>query len=295
MLLEFLEYATRLLKNNMTTIILGTTTATATATKTTTIASTISNAISSTSTSSHPTHVDMLPERPATTYPALETFNSTLKTLFNKTLANVTQANLSDYTIPYTLLPSMGNGTIDASVAGNAVESGGATTAMSALPTLHATRYAMEATTPAQTVATFIAAGHKNRATIIVYPTVSPESIVIPIVSCIFGFPILALLVICCLRRRAKLARERDRRRNYDMQDHAVSLVRFSPIHRLNYRPSRAISLRPERSLSQGFTSLELDTVVEERCSDVEQTQTEILNAESPMETTSSYKMSFSS
>lgn len=64
--------------------------------------------------------------------------------------------------------------------------------------------------------------------------SVSPESIVIPIVSCIFGFPILALLVICCLRRRAKLARERDRRRNYDMQDHAVSLVRFSPIHRLS-------------------------------------------------------------
>ncbi|SPP78466.1 Hypothetical predicted protein [Drosophila guanche] len=153
----------------------------------------------------------------------------------------------------------------------------------------------MAATFQAQTVATFIAAGNKNRpTTIVVYPTVSPESIVIPIVSCIFGFPILALIVICCLRRRAKLARERDRRRNYDMQDHAVSLVRFSPIHRLNYRSSRAISLRPERSLSQGFTSLELDTVLEERCSDVEQTQTEILNPESPMDTTS-YKMSFSS
>ncbi|XP_017067014.1 uncharacterized protein LOC108105093 isoform X2 [Drosophila eugracilis] len=152
------------------------------------------------------------------------------------------------------------------------------------------------ATFQAQTVATFIAAtGTKNRpTTIVVYPTVSPESIVIPIVSCIFGFPILALIVICCLRRRAKLARERDRRRNYDMQDHAVSLVRFSPIHRLNYRSSRAISLRPERSLSQGFTSLELDTVLEERCSDVEQTQTEMFNPESPMDTTS-YKMSFSS
>ncbi|XP_011296275.2 uncharacterized protein LOC101895294 isoform X1 [Musca domestica] len=149
--------------------------------------------------------------------------------------------------------------------------------------------------TATQTVATFMA-GNKNRATtIIVYPTVSPESIVIPIVSCIFGFPILAFIVICCLRHRAKMARERDRRRNYDMQDHAVSLVRFSPIHRLNYRSSRAISLRPERSLSQGFTSLELDTVVEERCSDVEQTQTEILHPESPMESSTSYKMSLSS
>lgn len=56
----------------------------------------------------------------------------------------------------------------------------------------------------------------------------------IPILSCILGFPLLALLVICCLRRRAKLARERDRRRNYDLQDHAVGLVRISNIHRLS-------------------------------------------------------------
>uniref|UniRef100_A0A182W060 Uncharacterized protein n=1 Tax=Anopheles minimus TaxID=112268 RepID=A0A182W060_9DIPT len=63
-----------------------------------------------------------------------------------------------------------------------------------------------------------------KRATIVIYPTVSPETVIIPIVSCIIGFPILALLVICCLRRRAKLARDRDRRRNIDLQDHAVSL-----------------------------------------------------------------------
>ncbi|XP_017067016.1 uncharacterized protein LOC108105093 isoform X4 [Drosophila eugracilis] len=65
-------------------------------------------------------------------------------------------------------------------------------------------------------------------------------------------------------------------------------------VYPTDYRSSRAISLRPERSLSQGFTSLELDTVLEERCSDVEQTQTEMFNPESPMDTTS-YKMSFSS
>lgn len=74
-----------------------------------------------------------------------------------------------------------------------------------------------------------------------------------------------------------------------------IIYILYSQRLSIDYRPSRAISLRPERSLSQGFTSLELDTVVEERCSDVEQTQTEILNAESPMETTSSYRMSFSS
>lgn len=134
---------------------------------------------------------------------------------------------------------------------------------------------------PAQTLATFVI--NNKRPTIIIYPTISPESVVIPIVSCILGFPLLALLVICCLRRRAKLARERDRRRNYDIQDHAVSLVRFSPIHRLNNRSSRVISLRPERSLSHGFPSLELDTVLEER-SDVEQTQTDIFNSDSPVE-----------
>lgn len=63
--------------------------------------------------------------------------------------------------------------------------------------------------------------------------SVSPESVVVPIVSCIFGFPVFALLIICCLRRRAKMARERDRL-SYGLQDHAVSLVRFSPIHRIS-------------------------------------------------------------
>ncbi|XP_048505281.1 uncharacterized protein LOC105684774 isoform X3 [Athalia rosae] len=110
-----------------------------------------------------------------------------------------------------------------------------------------------------------------KRPTILVYPTVSPESIIVPIVSCILGFPLLALLVICCLRRRAKLARERARRRNCDMDHGALSLVRFSPIHRLAGvgRTNRAVSLRSERC-SRAFPSLELDTVVEER-SDPEQ------------------------
>ncbi|TMW49044.1 hypothetical protein DOY81_005870 [Sarcophaga bullata] len=236
-----------------------------------------------------------------------------LKNFFHKTLAKANFNNNSSASITTALssssssLPTAADvlatqvydGLITASIAGEA--GGGVSMAVNSLT--NTTTHHLETTTAAaafptaQTVATIIAAGNKNRATtIIVYPTVSPESIVIPIVSCIFGFPILAFIVICCLRHRAKLARERDRRRNYDMQDHAVSLVRFSPIHRLNYRSSRAISLRPERSLSQGFTSLELDTVVEERCSDVEQTQTEILQPESPMEsTTTSYKMSFSS
>ncbi|KAF7400713.1 hypothetical protein HZH66_005897 [Vespula vulgaris] len=110
-----------------------------------------------------------------------------------------------------------------------------------------------------------------KRPTVLVYPTVTPESIIIPIVSCILGFPLLALMVICCLRRRAKLARERARRRNCDLDHGALSLVRFSPVHRLAGvdRPTRTVSLKSDRG-SRTFPSLELDTVVEER-SDPEQ------------------------
>ncbi|XP_044258867.1 uncharacterized protein LOC123007564 [Tribolium madens] len=103
-----------------------------------------------------------------------------------------------------------------------------------------------------------------KRPVILIYPTVSPETVVVPIISCILGFPLLALLVICCLRRRAKLAREQARRRNCDIEHGTFSIVRFSPIHYLG-RSTRAVSLRSERAMSRGFPSLELDTVVEER------------------------------
>ncbi|XP_074034106.1 uncharacterized protein isoform X2 [Leptinotarsa decemlineata] len=99
---------------------------------------------------------------------------------------------------------------------------------------------------------------NKRPPVVLIYPTVSPETVVVPIISCIFGFPLLALLVICCLRRRAKLAREQARRRNCDIE---------------HGRSSRAVSFRSERGMSRGFPSLELDTVVEER-SDPEPEQT---------------------
>ncbi|XP_060812818.1 uncharacterized protein LOC132905500 isoform X2 [Bombus pascuorum] len=110
-----------------------------------------------------------------------------------------------------------------------------------------------------------------KRPTILVYPTVYPETIVIPIMSCIFGFPLLVLMIICCLRRRAKLARERARRRNCDLDHGALSLVRFSPVHRLAGidRPTRTVLLRNDRRC-RPVPSLELDTVIEER-SDPEQ------------------------
>ncbi|XP_047541351.1 uncharacterized protein LOC125074154 [Vanessa atalanta] len=120
-------------------------------------------------------------------------------------------------------------------------------------------------TTPTNNVIVVAKSNNGNkRPPIIVYPTVTPESIVVPIVSCIFGFPLLALTVICCLRRRAKLARERARRRNCELDRGELSVVRLSPV---KARP-RAVSLirspRPP-------PTLELDTVLEER-SDPEQT-----------------------
>ncbi|XP_061714448.1 uncharacterized protein LOC133522960 [Cydia pomonella] len=107
-------------------------------------------------------------------------------------------------------------------------------------------------------------ANNKRPTPIIIYPTVTPESIVVPIVSCIFGFPLLALTVICCLRRRAKLARERARRRNCDLDRGELSVVRLSPVK----ARARAVSLA---RASRPLPSLELDTVLEER-SDPEQT-----------------------
>uniref|UniRef100_A0A182QGQ0 Uncharacterized protein n=1 Tax=Anopheles farauti TaxID=69004 RepID=A0A182QGQ0_9DIPT len=97
---------------------------------------------------------------------------------------------------------------------------------------------------------------------ILIYPTVSPETIVVPILSCIVGFPIFALLVICCLRRRAKIARERDRRRNFDLQANTITLVRFNSHHLSN---QRSILLQSGDSLSRGYPSLDLDTVYEEK------------------------------
>uniref|UniRef100_A0A182VJ76 Uncharacterized protein n=1 Tax=Anopheles merus TaxID=30066 RepID=A0A182VJ76_ANOME len=97
---------------------------------------------------------------------------------------------------------------------------------------------------------------------ILIYPTVSPETIVVPILSCIVGFPIFALLVICCLRRRAKIARERDRRRNFDLKANTITLVRFNSHHLGN---QRSILLQSRESLSRGYPSLDLDTVYEEK------------------------------
>ncbi|OXA56255.1 hypothetical protein Fcan01_08832 [Folsomia candida] len=43
---------------------------------------------------------------------------------------------------------------------------------------------------------------------IIIYPTVDPQIVVVPIISSIVIFPIVAFLVICCLRKMAARRRQ---------------------------------------------------------------------------------------
>uniref|UniRef100_A0A182Y4A3 Uncharacterized protein n=1 Tax=Anopheles stephensi TaxID=30069 RepID=A0A182Y4A3_ANOST len=99
------------------------------------------------------------------------------------------------------------------------------------------TAHLPKAVTPTTLAASTPTEQPARKADILIYPTVSPETIVVPILSCIVGFPIFALLVICCLRRRAKIARERDRRRNFDLKANTITLVRFNSHHR-KYLPS---------------------------------------------------------
>ncbi|KAJ8982937.1 hypothetical protein NQ317_005252 [Molorchus minor] len=86
--------------------------------------------------------------------------------------------------------------------------------------------------------------------------TFSPETVVIPIISCIFGFPLLALLVICCLRRRAKMAREQARRRNYEVEHGTCPIIRFSPIHYLVIPPATATKNSPHETQDEFSGSL---------------------------------------
>ncbi|XP_025416231.1 uncharacterized protein LOC112687628 [Sipha flava] len=118
---------------------------------------------------------------------------------------------------------------------------------------------------------------NKKFTTIIIYPTVTPEKIIIPMVSCILGFPLLALMVICCLRRRAKLARDRDRRRNLGFaractsDQGVISLARFSPMHKIGVYLAAGTTANcggrnhPLRSESRSYASCDLDPVMEER------------------------------
>ncbi|XP_035705515.1 uncharacterized protein LOC110845946 [Folsomia candida] len=68
---------------------------------------------------------------------------------------------------------------------------------------------------------------------IIIYPTVSPEVVIVPIVSSILVFPIVAFIIICCLRRRAARARQKARMAKredpYLSERSCASVVRNSP------------------------------------------------------------------
>ncbi|XP_035707506.1 uncharacterized protein LOC118435478 isoform X2 [Folsomia candida] len=67
---------------------------------------------------------------------------------------------------------------------------------------------------------------------IIIYPTVDPQIVVVPIISSIIIFPIVVFLVICCLRkmaaRRRQLARLAQRDEIWNERS-CASIVQRSP------------------------------------------------------------------
>ncbi|CRK95407.1 CLUMA_CG008728, isoform A [Clunio marinus] len=100
----------------------------------------------------------------------------------------------------------------------------------------------------------------QNSSIKIVYATVSPESVVVPIVSCIFAFPFIALLALLFLRKCSKACR-RFSSRNENYQDQNEDSIHFNRIHRHTTRkPIYLYSC----NLSREISSKDLETVIEE-------------------------------
>ncbi|CAG7824715.1 unnamed protein product [Allacma fusca] len=93
---------------------------------------------------------------------------------------------------------------------------------------------------------------------IIIYPTVHPEVVIVPIVSSILVFPFVALLVICCLRHRAARARQKARLAKRDMpfsEQSCASIARCSPPHSSQGTSRRFPTINIEADLT---TTIEL-------------------------------------
>ncbi|KAL7644640.1 UNVERIFIED_CONTAM: hypothetical protein RMT77_004181 [Armadillidium vulgare] len=104
--------------------------------------------------------------------------------------------------------------------------------------------------------------------TVYVYPTISPHIVVIPILSCIFGFPILVLLIICALRNRARKARLKAKKRR--PPEHTITeLVAHTTFSQSRYFNERVIRMKDGKRKTivrfKPMPELDLDTVVEEK------------------------------
>ncbi|XP_047736049.1 putative GPI-anchored protein pfl2 [Hyalella azteca] len=118
---------------------------------------------------------------------------------------------------------------------------------------------------------------------IYVFPTISPQIVVIPIVSCIIVFPIVVLIVICALRYRAMRARRFDKltrgRRLALTGEHEARAALDACkdgrpfVQCKNGRRKTVVRFKP-------MPELDLDTVVEERSEfDAEVNAMELLQA----------------
>ncbi|XP_076056185.1 uncharacterized protein LOC143034126 [Oratosquilla oratoria] len=85
--------------------------------------------------------------------------------------------------------------------------------------------------------------------TVFVYPTVSPRVVVVPILSCIFGFPVLVMIVICGLRYRAQRARMRAKKaKGLDFSMMEFSVEPSIPLRYTNGKMQRS-SLTKKKTL----------------------------------------------
>lgn len=121
-----------------------------------------------------------------------------------------------------------------------------------------------------------------GHATVYVYPTVAPRVVVVPIITCIIGFPVLVMLVICALRYRARRARINAKNaHSVESSASALELTSGSSIlasrctngkaHRLKKRKKALVRFKP-------MPEIDLDTVVEEKSEfDAEVTASDLL------------------
>lgn len=121
-----------------------------------------------------------------------------------------------------------------------------------------------------------------GHATVYVYPTVAPKVVVVPIITCIIGFPVLVMLVICALRYRARRARINAKNaHSVESSASALELTSGSSILASRCTNGKAIRLKKRKKALVRFKpmpEIDLDTVVEEKSEfDAEVTASDLL------------------
>ncbi|XP_045621273.1 dentin sialophosphoprotein [Procambarus clarkii] len=115
--------------------------------------------------------------------------------------------------------------------------------------------------------------------TVYFYPTVSPRVVVVPILSCIIGFPLLVLLVICGLRYRARRARI-SAKKAHSVESSVLELTSGPSILASRYSNGKSHRQKRKKALVRfkPMPEIDLDTVVEEKSEfDAEVTASDLL------------------